>query len=495
MSQPQLNQRLTSTDASFLYFERKEAPLHIGGISVFEAEIPFNEFVAQVVARLPQLPRYRQKVTPVPFNFGHPSWEFDHNFDIKRHIFRVEVPAPGGEKELTALAGRLLSGMLSRDKPLWELHIVYGLENGRSAMISKVHHAMVDGISGVDLLKIITDISPNPAPAPQVEVELEPAPPQSDATRRFVDGLLASTEERMKSWIDFQSNLLNMVQTFNKLPPRNTAQTLNMLPSMATPVNLLPFNRPSSGEQKLAWSVYSFAEARAIRAKIGGTVNDVVLTVLSGAIARYVEFHGQNTVGRTLRVMVPVSMRREDQRGALGNLVSVLPVEIPLDIKDPLARYSFLTKRTGELKGAHLAEGINVLTALMGTVPASVQAFMGSLASSPVPPFNTVCTNVPGPQIPLYVLGKRMVASYPYVPIGFALGLGCAILSYDQKLYFGLTADAQAMPDVERLKEFLDVGFAELRTAAGVVPLDLPEVKPPAKMRRKAKSQGAAPIS
>jgi diacylglycerol O-acyltransferase len=178
--------------------------------------------------------------------------------------------------------------------------------------------------------------------------------------------------------------------------------------------------------------------------------------------------HGQKTEGRSLRVMVPVSMRQEEKRGALGNLVSLLPVEIPLDLKDPLERFRYVNQKTVAMKAAHVAEGINALSALMGILPAPVQSLLGAISSTPVPAFNMVSTNVPGPQVPLYATGKRMIAYYPYVPVGYAIGVGCAIMSYDQKLYFGLTSDVQAMPDVERLKQFLDESFVELRKAAGV---------------------------
>ena len=477
MSQPLLTHRLTSTDASFLYIEKPEAPMHVGSVSVFDGEIDYEAFVDTVEAKLPLLPRYRQKVVFAPFNMGHPTWENDPNFNIRNHIHLAQIDAPGNDTQLSKLSGTMLSGMMDRNKPLWEIWVVLGLEGGRSALVTRVHHAMIDGISGVDLTKVTFDLSPNPPPLPA-----KPGPeslPSStlDITKSLIDGWLGSVEEGMKSWTDFQTGLLNFTQTMTRQPspwliPPSTLSNLNntgMLQTATTPPALLPFNRPNTRERRLVWSVFSFAEARAIRAAVGGTVNDVVLTVLSGAISRYVKLHQQKVAGRTLRVMVPVSMRREEQRGALGNLVSVLPVELPLDIEEPLERMRFVIKKTGEMKTARVAEGINVFSALLGMVPASMQALLGSMASSPIPVFNTVCTNVPGPQIPLYVTGKKMVAWYPYVPIGFNMGVGCAIMSYDQKLFFGLTSDTGVVPDVERLKEFLEEAFAELREAAKTV--------------------------
>jgi len=382
------------------------------------------------------------------------------------------------------LAGRLFSPMMDRQKPLWDIYLVYGLEGKRTAMIARVHHCMVDGVSGVDLLKIVLDISPEiptiappPARAPQ--------PPRPDATRRFFDTLLGNMQEGMNRWMEFQTGLLNLSQSFIDERTRQSMQeTSGLIPELALPVSLMPFNKQCSGDRKLVWSTFSFAEARAIRGALGGTVNDVVLTTLSGAVSKYVALHDQKTEGRSLRVMVPVSLRRDDQRGALGNLVSMLPVEIPLDLKDPVERFKYVNRKTAAMKSGRVAEGLNLFSALMGILPAPVHAFAGALAATPIPAFNMVSTNVPGPQVPLYAMGKRMIAYYPYVPVGYAIGCGCAIMSYDQNLYFGLTSDTQAMPDVEKLKDALEQSFIELRAAAGVE-----EIKPKVMKARRGKRQ------
>jgi diacylglycerol O-acyltransferase len=466
MAPIQLNHRLTSTDASFLYFEKKECSMHIGSVSIFEGEIPFESFVNNVSSKLHLIPRYRQKVIPDPFMLGHPTWEFDDDFDINRHIFRIQIDSPGSEDQLIELAGSIFTPMMDRGKPLWDIHLVYGLKGKRTAMIARVHHCMVDGVSGVDLLKIVLDMSANPEP---VKPEFVPPPPRPDATRRLFDSLLGSLQEGMNRWMEFQTGLLNLTQALTQEQTRAAALEMSsIIPPLVAPPAMLPFNRPCSGQRKLVWSEFSFAEARGIRAACGGTVNDVVLTVLSGAVSRYVESHGQKTNARSLRVMVPVSMRQEEKRGALGNLVSLLPVEIPLDLKDPIERFRYVNQKTVAMKSARVAEGINTLSALMGILPAPVQSLLGAISNTPVPAFNMVSTNVPGPQVPLYAMGRRMIAYYPYVPVGYAIGVGCAIMSYDQKLYFGLTSDVQAMPDVERLKQFLDESFVELRKAAGV---------------------------
>lgn len=471
-AQPDLSPRLSSMDATFLYFEKKEAPMHIGSVSIFEGEIPFKKFVQNVNARLPLLPRYRQKVVPDPFSLSHPAWEFDTDFDIKNHVFRIKINPPGTEAQLVELAGRIFTPLMDRNKPLWDIYLVYGLEGKRTAMIARVHHCMVDGVSGVDLLKIVLDISPHTKAEPVPEGP--PPPPRPDPTRRFFDSLIAGLQERMSRFMDFQNGLLNLAQSVTVEPARKSIPGLSqLLAALAAPATMLPFNKPCSGERKLVWTKFSFPEARAIRGALKGTVNDVVLTVLAGAVARYVELHGQQVAGRILRVMVPVSLRREEQRGTLGNLVSLMPVEIPLDLRDPLARFQHINSKTIAMKNAHAAESLNMMVSLIGTLPASVQALVGALATFPLPPVNIVATNVPGPQVPLYATGRRMIDYYPYVPVGYAVGCGCAIMSYDQRLYFGLTSDAQAMPDVESLKAFLEESFVELRKSAGV-----DEIKP-----------------
>lgn len=486
MSQPELNRRLSSMDASFLYFEKKETPMHIGSVSLFDGELPFEDFVAMLDAKMHLLPRYQQIVVPDPFNLGHPTWEFDSNFNIRNHIFKLQIDAPGGEKELIDLAGRIFTPMMERHKPLWDIYLVYGLEGGKTAMICRVHHCMVDGMSGVDLLKIVLDFSPTPPPvAPKPAAK--PREPQPDPTRRLFDSILGGMQEGMNRWMEFQNGLLNLTQALTEQASREAMKNISgEIPKIMRPAERLPFNGPLSGEKRMVWNTFNFAEARAIRGALGGTVNDVVLTALSGAVSRYVESHGQSVAGRKIRFMVPVSLRQEDQHGALGNLVSILPVEIPLDLKNSVERFRYVNQKTMAMKGGRVAEGLNLFSALMGILPAPMQALVGALSTAniPVPAMNMISTNVPGPQVPLYAMGHRMTAYYPYVPVGYAVGCGCAIMSYDQHLYFGLTADMKAMPDVERLRDQLYESFYELRTAA-----DVEEIKPQPMKAKAAKGK------
>jgi WS/DGAT/MGAT family acyltransferase len=376
--------------------------------------------------------------------------------------------------------------MMERHKPLWDIYLVYGLEGGKTAMICRVHHCMVDGMSGVDLLKIVLDFSPTPPPvAPKPAAK--PREPQPDPTRRLFDSILGGMQEGMDRWMEFQNGLLNLTQALTEQASREAMKNISgEIPKIMRPAERLPFNGPLSGEKRMVWNTFNFAEARAIRGALGGTVNDVVLTALSGAVSRYVESHGQSVAGRKIRFMVPVSLRQEDQHGALGNLVSILPVEIPLDLKNSVERFRYVNQKTMAMKGGRVAEGLNLFSALMGILPAPMQALVGALSTAniPVPAMNMISTNVPGPQVPLYAMGHRMTAYYPYVPVGYAVGCGCAIMSYDQHLYFGLTADMKAMPDVERLRDQLYESFYELRTAA-----DVEEIKPQPMKAKAAKGK------
>ncbi len=462
MAAPKLNRRLTSLDATFLYLEKKECPMHIGSTSIFEGRVEPEDLKRHISERLHLIPRYTQKVVPDPFNIAHPTWEEDEDFDIDNHIFEVESDHPMTRDELIAQAGVLLSGVMDREKPLWELFLIPELEDGCSAMISKVHHSMVDGISGVDLMKVLFDISPEPDPAP-------PKPPNGpkaeklDPTRQFLDSLLGSMEEGMNRFMEMQAGMLYLASSLlDPAAMEKAPHYAGVLPSVSAPPQVLPFNKPCSGERKLAWSEYLFSDAREIKTVMGGTVNDVVLTVLSEAVARYVKEKDVSPVGKVVRFMVPVSLRQKDKRGSLGNLISILPVEIPLDIDDFQSRFDFIHAKTGVMKETRLAESFLTFGAMYSMIPAPIQSALGRIADVPVPPFNMVATNVPGPQIPLYLAGKKLIKQYPYVPVGYGLGLGCAIFSYNQDLYFGFSSDAQAMPDVERFKELTEEVFEEM---------------------------------
>src|SRR3990172_6452239 len=491
-----VNRRLSAQDASFLYMERQETPLHIGSIAVFEGDMPYERVVANIESKLHLIPRYQQRAVPAPFGINHPTWEWDPDFDLKRQVIRVKIEPPGTAAQLRALSAKLFEGMLDRNKPLWEIYMVEGLEGPRTAMISKVHHSLVDGVSGIDLLMIVLDVSPDPMPSVSPAAQ-EQRPPIPSAATRLVDAIFDNFTTDLDRWADFQKNAVESITT-GESRTRAALRSIEATQTYLTnPVARAPFNKPLTGERSVACSEFSFAEIRAIRAACGGTVNDVVLTVLSGALGRYLELHGESTEGRSLRILAPVNVRREDERGALGNRVSMLLIEVPAGMQDPVARLKAITERTETLKRQNVASGTEIIGELLSGTPPILQSLAGLLPQPRNNLANMVCTNVPGPMIPLFSVGHRLLAHYPLVPLGWEMGVGCGVTSYDQKLYFGLMADPQAAPDVARLKEFLDQAFVELRSAAGVARSDLPQmgaVAPQTTSGSRPRRRSAAPV-
>jgi WS/DGAT/MGAT family acyltransferase len=360
-----------------------------------------------------------------------------------------------------------------------------------------VHHCLVDGVSGIELLMIVLDVSPNPPP-PIPAPEREPAPEIPPAPTRLVDAIFDNISADLDRVSEYSRGAVDALATGDSRL-RSAMRSIEVAqPYLRTPVERAPFNKPLAKDRIVACSEYSFAEIRAIRAACGGTVNDVCLTVLAGALGRYLELHGEKTKDRSMRILAPVNVRREDERGALGNRVSMLLIEVPVGVHDPVERLRQITDRTETLKRQNVAAGTEIIGEFLSGLPPMLQ----SLASLLPPPRNNlanmVCTNIPGPMIPLYCVGHRLVAHFPLMPIAWEMGVGCGITSYDQKLYFGLIADPNAAADVARLKEFLDQAFVELRSAAGVGRSDLPQMgesrqeSPPAQRRRRQPAASAA---
>jgi diacylglycerol O-acyltransferase len=478
--------RLTAEDASFLYLESKEMPLHVGSVSILDGEIDFAEYVHFIESKLPLIPRYRQRIVFPPYNLGHPTWEDDPEFDIRNHIHEVSLKR-GTLAELEELAGRIFTQLMDRTRPVWDLTLVHGLKGGRSAFISRIHHCLVDGVSGMGIINtmLATDAEKHEEP-PVPRFHPRPLPGPGAA---LTDALLSSYSEMLDRILSAQTAALNLAQSLTTDSAVGGLRSLARLgPELMSPVDLLPFNKPCTGPRHVAWTEISMPEVKAIREQCGGTLNDVVLTIVATAVRRYTELHGQRVENRTLRVMVPVNLRRDGQDNGLGNRVSMLPLTIPLDIRNPIVLLDAIRRRTEAFKKTRIGDFVHLAATWLGTTPAPLQALLGPLANVlPVPPFNMVCTNVPGPQQRLYLMGREMVGFYPYVPIGNEMAVNCAIQSYNGKLYFGFTGDTEAAPDLGRVRDFLDEAFAELRTAAHPQLTHsgkLPEPRRTARMRR-----------
>ena len=450
---------------------------------MFDGPIPFREFVANIESKLDLIPRYRQIAVPPPFNLGYPTWEFDPNFHIKRHILRVRLDAPGGETELEALAGRLLSQVLDRGKPLWEVHVVEGLQDGRGALIARIHHALADGVAGAALWRIMLDPTPEGSHAVRRPRVRQPrvAPVEHTLAEQVGGAIQAALENAVAA----EAGLLSLAEGLLSDRGKNALQELaTLLPELLQPPERFPFNKPCSGDRKFCWTEVDFDQVQAIRAALGGKVNDCILSVVVRAIARYIRLHGEKTEGRFLRVVCPVNLRAGEQGESLGNRITFLPVVLPLDVRDPVEMLHAVSARMEIMKNIHAAEMVAIAASCLGTAPAPLQEmFWRGIPSVPLPLplLNLICTNVAGSPTPLYTVGRRLLAAYPHVPTGYELGLGVAVQSYAGKLFFGLTADAHVAPDVARLREYIQTSFQELCKAARVKSQPRPRKPRPSK--------------
>jgi diacylglycerol O-acyltransferase / wax synthase len=458
-----LNRRMTTSDASFLYFEKPNQPMHIGSCNIYETRVSRDDLIEALRVRMHLLPRYRQRAVFPPFGLAHPTWEDDPEFDVANHVDELDLPEPGDEQVLSVVGGRLHAQMLDRNRPLWKLVLCQGYQGDKTAMIAMVHHAMVDGVSGVELQMVLHDLqSDAEQPAPP-SAPWQPAP-VPDPLTLLQDAVRDRLTEAARRWTDESFRLLRPREVEQRTRQVTNAVTTSM-PSLLQPAPRVPFNGPISNERQFAWAELSFSEIRFIRSALGGTVNDVVLAVLAGGLGKYLRAHGINTSGMELRAMCPVSMRRQDQGGALGNLVSMMIAPLFVDIADPVERLKAERAGMEQLKEQDQAGGLYAMTEMADMIPPPWQALAGRF-DAPNTLLNTVSTNVPGPQIPLYLVGHRLLAWYPLGPLASSIGLFNAILSYNQKVTFGATVDPKLVPDVWFYAGCLKESFAELLTAA-----------------------------
>ena len=461
---------MSAADAAFFYLERTEIPLHIASVCLFDGPLPFQDFVASINSKLHLVPRYRQIPVAPEWSLDLPVWENDPHFDIHRHVFQVKLDPPGGEAELQALAGRIFSQLLDRGKPLWDIHVVDGLKDGRGAIIWRVHHSLADGVAGAELMKIMLDPTPEVASS-QPKPHGRP-PRRRSAQRSLADGISGAVNSTLGSLLAFEAGLLDFTQ-FLLGDRRKSAMNglVKSLPEFAASIERLPFNKPCTGARKFCWTEFSMADVQAVREAAGGTVNDIILAILTRALARYAKLHGESVTNRFVRIVCPVNLRPADQNGGLGNQISFLPVALPMDAHGPIRMLQAVAKRTAALKQSGAAGLVGLAAKWLAAAPPPIQAlFWRNIPDVilPVPLLNLICTNVVGSPTPLYAVGRRMLAAYPQVPTGYDLGVGCAAHSYDGKLFFGIIADTDAAPDVDHLRDFLVLSFQELHHSAAL---------------------------
>lgn len=453
-------------DAIFLYLEREGAPLHIASLSIFDGRVPLALCRRYIESKLPLLPRYRQRVVVAPLNIGLPTWEYDPAFDLRRHVREMKLRR-GTLAELQAAAGRILTQRMDRRHPLWDFTLL-PLQGNRTAIIARVHHCLADGIAGVGIMNVIMDPTPVAHCLPRQLPPFRPPRPKDDLTL-LLDGWVSTSADLVHRVLSAHEQAVTLAQRVVAAGGQwPTGELLRLLPELSAPTEPLRFNIVCRGPQKFVWAELPLADIKAIRQAWGATVNDVVLALVTATIRRYLQAHGDAVNGRLFRMMVPVNVRGSGNAGDLGNRISLLPVTIPLGIRNPRRLLAAVHQRMEFLKTAHIAEIVGLAGGLVGMVPTALQALAGPLASQlPITPFNLVCTNVPGPQFPLYLLGRKMLNWYPYVPIGGQMALNCAVLSYNGMTYFGFTGDAHAAPDLKRLEKLLRASLAEMLHSAG----------------------------
>jgi WS/DGAT/MGAT family acyltransferase len=458
-----VSDRLTALDVSFLYMESPTTPMHVGGVAILEKPadgFDYDRLCELISERISQVPRYRQIVKWVPGHLANPVWVDDVDFDISYHVRRSGLPRPGNDVQLRELVARLQSRPLDPNRPLWEIYLVEGLENDRAAIVTKTHHAMVDGVSAVDIGAMILDVTPEPRET--VTESWHPARPPSSLS--LAAGALVDVVRSPAGLVDtVRSAVLDMRRTAERagnvagglLSAFNTARRL----APASPLNV------DIGEQRrYGMAKTELDDYKRVRKAYGGTINDVVLATVAGALREWMLMRGEPvTTSTTLRAMVPVSVRSDDQQGALGNRVSSYFVDLPVGEPNPIVRLHQVSYAMQAHKDAGQSVGADAIITLSGYAPPTIHAAAARLASGMTKRlFNLVVTNVPGPQFPLYAAGARMLEMYPVVPLAKGQGVCIGLTSYDGGVYYGLNADRDAMPDVDVLATCIEEALAEL---------------------------------
>jgi diacylglycerol O-acyltransferase len=455
-------ERLSPVDVSFLDQEKDGSHMHIGAVMIFKGPPPsYEELKEHIESRLHLVPRYRQKLAYPRFQMGRPVWIDDPRFNIEYHVRHTALPGPGGVEQLRLLTGRLFSQRLDRSKPLWELWLVQGLEGDRFALINKTHHALVDGVSGLDITTVLFDTSPDPTPiggeswTPNVE------PSDADLVAEGVKGLATLPLRAARRALNAAQH---PTETASEL--REAAEGLGSVAwTFANPPPQTPLNVPIGPHRRVLWLRFSLSDLKAIKNGLGGTVNDVFIAVVAGALNRTLRRRGVRTEGLELRGIVPVSIRADEQKGALGNRITAMLAPLPVYATDPVERMRIVSTAMKGLKESKQAVGAETLTRLQDFAPPTILAQASRLNFS-TRAYNLLVTNVPGPQFPLYFIGRELEELAPVPFLAADRALAVAIMSYNGSVDIGLIGDYDAMHDLDEFGEDIGESLQELLEAS-----------------------------
>jgi diacylglycerol O-acyltransferase len=464
-----MSHRLSALDASLLYLEDATTPMHIGGVAIFRRPrtgFDYERLLGLIEQRLALVPRYRQRVRHVPGHLARPVWTDDTDFDITHHVRLSALPKPGTNEQLAHLVARLMSRPLDHNRPLWELYLVEGLQRNRFALVTKTHHAMIDGIGAIEIGQVILDVSPN-----QQDEDLPLWMPEPEPGRlQLLTDAVTEVVQRPGALVDnARSAIGDVTATVNKVVGAASG-VVSALRTAARPAPSGPLNVPITAERRFAVARASLADLRKIRAAHGGTVNNVVLAVVAGALRSWLMSRGEVvTSGTTIRAMAPLSVRDEavanTPAGMAGGKVSAYLVDLPVGEPSPVVRLQHVAHAMRARFEAGQPVAADALVRLGGFAPPTLHA-MGARAASAFSQriFNILVTNVPGPQVSLYAAGAKMLEMFPVVPLARNQAVSIGVTSYDGGVYFGLNADRAAMPDVDILARMVEESVEELLT-------------------------------
>jgi len=462
-----VHQRLSVLDASFLYMEKPNVHMHVGGVAILDpstrsdGRLTAGDVTELIESRIHMVPRFRQKVATPPLGLGRPVWVDDLDFDLDFHVRRAALPAPGSGRELADFVQRVHSRPLDRTKPLWEMYVIEGLEDGLVAVLMKSHHAMIDGVSGIDLATVLVDFTPEPRDISPVPWKPEREPSGLDLVRRSLADQMANPVRA----------LVESVGWVLRAPQDAVAQARRVFGGLGSLLSLGqapagPFSAPVGPNRRFAMAEIPVADAKAVKNALGGTVNDVVPTAVAGSLRTLLVRRGERVRGRSLRALVPVSIRDPSQQMAMGNQVSMFFLDLPIGAADAARRLQRITAATRELKSSHQAVAATALINSARWAPPTLHGLAARLLARQRVA-NLVVSNVPGPQVPIYLGGARLMVAYPVMPIGEAMGLSIAVTSLAGTMGFGFTGDWDSVPDIDVLAEGLLEAVDDLKKAAG----------------------------